>query len=344
MPIPAPQAEPAPPAEVAPETSLDEIVERWWTALAASESAHRAAERAPGGRGLLGGSRPPASERAEVIRLLKQLEHDLNEHSRLLPWLERPSITNRMLGLPAGVRVCIFELDGVLAMSSEVHATAWAETFDRFLLEQAHSHQRPYIPFDPRHDYEDLIAGRPRLEGVRSFLVSRGITLPEGSSDDPPDTLTVHGLANRKNQMLQLHLTRDGVAAFSGSRSYLEAVRMAGLPRVVVSPSANTASILEHAGLTWLVDARVDGSAMEAEHLRPKPAPDTLAAACRLLEVDPAAAAAFETTPAGIAAARAAGVGLIVAVHRHGHGDVLRASEADLVVGDLSDLLDADGG
>ena len=100
------------------------------------------------GAGLLGGTRPPASERAEVIRLLKQLEHDLNEHSRLLPWLERPSITNRMLGLPAGVRVCIFELDGVLTMSSEVHATAWAETFDRFLLEQAHSHQRPYIPFD----------------------------------------------------------------------------------------------------------------------------------------------------------------------------------------------------
>lgn len=327
-----------------PETSLDDIVERWWTALAASEAAHRAAQRAPGGRMPPVTARPPASERAEVIRLLKQLEEDLHQHSRLLPLLEWPSITIRMLGLPAGVRVCIFELDGVLTMSSEVHAGAWAETFDRFLLEQAHAHQRPYIPFDPRHDYDDLVAGRPRLDGVRSFLASRGFTLPEGRADDPPDTLTVHGLANRKNQILQLHLTRDGVGAFSGSRSYLEAVRMAGLPRVVVSPSANTSSILRHAGLSLLVDAQVDGSAMESEHLRPKPAPDTLAAACRLAEIDPAAAVAFETTPAGIAAARAAGVGLVVAVHRHGDADVLRASEADVVVGDLSDLLGVDGG
>ena len=277
-----------------------------------------------------------------MIRLLKQLEHEQHEHSRLLPLLERPSITNRMLALPATVRVCIFELDGVLTMSAEVHAAAWAETFDRFLLEQAHLHQRPYIPFDPVHDYEDLVAGRPRLEGVRSFLVSRGISLPDGGSGDPADALTVHGLANRKNEVLQQHLRRDGVAAFSGSRSYLKAVRMAGLARVVVSPSANTDAILEHAGLTSLVDARVDGSTMEVEHLRPKPAPDTIAAACRLLGVDPQQAAAFETTPAGIAAAGAAGAGHIVAVHRHGDGDVLRASEADVVVGDLSDLLGFD--
>ena len=295
----------------------------------------------PGGRGLDAGTRPPASERAEVIQLLKQLEHEVHEHSRLLPWLERPSVTNRMLGLPPTVRVCIFDLDGVLTMSSEVHAAAWAETFDRFLLEQAHSHHRPYIPFDQRHDYVDLVAGRPRLEGVRSFLVSRGISLPEGGPDDSPDALTVHGLANRKNELLQHHLTRGGVSAFSGSRSYVKAVRMAGLARVVVSPSANTDAILRYAGLTSLVDARVDGSTMEAEHLRPKPAPDTLVAACRMLGVEPHQAAAFETTPAGIAAARVAGARLVVAVHRHGDGDVLRASEADVVVGDLSDLLGA---
>ena len=340
-----PRAErPAPPAAEVPETTLDEIVERWWTALAASESAHRALQRMPGGRGLAVGTRPPASERAEVIRLLRELEHETHQHSRLLPWLERPSVTNRMLGLPPTVRVCIFDLDGVLTMSSEVHAAAWAETFDRFLLEQAHTHHRPYIPFHLRHDYDDLVAGRPRLEGVRSFLVSRGISLPEGSPDDPPDAQTAHGLANRKNELLQHHLSRDGVAAFSGSRSYVKAVRMAGLARVVVSPSANTDAILRHAGLTSLVDAQVDGATMEAEQLRPKPAPDTLLAACRLLKVEPKQAAAFETTPAGIAAARAAGVGLIVAVHRHGDGEVLRASEADVVVGDLSDLLGPDRG
>ena len=188
------KAEPAPPAAVVAETSFDEIVERWWTALAASESAHRAAERVPGGRRLPAGTRPPASERAEVIRLLKQLEHDLNEHSRLLPWLERPSITNRMLGLPAGVRVCIFELDGVLTMSSEVHATAWAETFDRFLQEQAHSHHRPYIPFDTRHDYEDLVAGRPRLGGIRSSSAAAASRFPRGARTTRPTPSPCTGL------------------------------------------------------------------------------------------------------------------------------------------------------
>lgn len=325
------------------ETSLDEIVERWWTALAASESAIRAAQRAPGGRGLLAGIQPRVSERADVIRLLEQLEHELQEHSRLLPWLSRASITNRMLGLPATIRACVFDLDGVLTMSSEVHAAAWARTFDRFLLEQAHLHQRPYVPFDLRHDYDDLVAGRPRLQGVRSFLVSRGLSLPEGSPDDPPEALTVHALANRKNQLLQQHLRRDGVAAFSGSRAYLEAVRMAGIARAVVSPSANTDAILQHAGLTSLIDVQVDGSTMEAEHLRSKPAPDTLVAAGRVLRIEPLQVAAFETTPAGITSARAAGAGFIVAVRRHGDGEVLRASDADVVVGDPSDLLGLGG-
>lgn len=334
----APRAQPAP-TRGPQQTSLDEIVERWWTALAASDSAIRAAQLAPGGRGLLAGVQPPVSERADVIRLLKQLEHELQEHSRLLPLLSTARITNRMLGLPPAVHACIFELDGVLAMSAEVHAAVWAKTFDRFLAEQAHLRQRPYVPFDPRHDYDDLIAGRRRLQGVRSFLVSRGISLPEGSPDDPPRALTVHALANRKNQLLQQHLTRDGVAAFSGSRSYLEAARMAGLARAVVSPSENTDAILRHAGLSSLIDVKVDGSTMEAEHLRAKPAPDTLFAACRLLEIEPSEAAVFETTPFGVAAARAAGMGFVVAVHRHGDGEVLRASEVDVVVGDPSDLL-----
>jgi HAD superfamily hydrolase (TIGR01509 family) len=336
------RAQPPPPR--APEqTSLDEIVERWWTALAASESALRAAQRLPGGRGVLDGVRSATAERAEVIRLLQRLEHDVHEQSRLLPWLTRASITNRMLGLPAAVRACIFDLDGVLTASAEVHAAAWAETFDRFLLEQAHLNQRPYVPFDPRHDYDQFVAGRLRLDGVRSFLVSRGTGLPDGGGDDPPGTLTVNGLANRKNQLLRLRLERDGVAAFSGSRAYVEAVRMAGLALAVVSPSANTGSILRYAGLTPFVDVQVDGSAMQSDQLRPKPAPDTLLAACRQLQLSPQNVAVFETTPSGIAAARAAGVGFIVAVHRHGDGDVLRASEADAVVGDLTDLLGLDG-
>jgi HAD superfamily hydrolase (TIGR01509 family) len=279
-----------------------------------------------------------------VIRLLQQLEHELHQHSRLLPWLVKGGVTNRMLGLPTAARACIFDLDGVLTMSGEVHAAAWAETFDRFLLEQADLHHRPYIPFDQRHDYEDLVAGRPRLEGVRSFLGSRGISLPDGEWDDAPGALTVHGLANRKNQLLQRHLRREGVAAFSGSRSFLEVVRMARLACAVVSPSANTGLFLQLAGLESLIDVQIDGSAIDAAELRRKPAPDTLVAACRRLEVEPPEAVAFETTPAGITAARAAGIGFVVAVHRHGDSDLLRASEADAVVGDLSDLLRIDRG
>ena len=279
-----------------------------------------------------------------MIRLLEQLEHELQEHSRLLPWLSRASITNRMLGLPADdprLRLRPRRRPGDELRGARGRL---GETFDRFLLEQADLHQRPYVPFDPRHEYDDLVAGRPRLQGVRSFLVSRGLSLPEGSPDDPPEALTVHALANRKNQLLQQHLRRDGVAAFSGSRAYLEAVRMAGIARAVVSPSANTDAILRHAGLTSLIDVQVDGSTMEAEQLRSKPAPDTLVAAGRLLRIEPREVAAFETTPAGITAARAAGVGFIVAVRRHGDGEVLRASDADVVVGDPSDLLGLGGG
>jgi HAD superfamily hydrolase (TIGR01509 family) len=262
-------------------------------------------------------------------------------HSRVLPWLGRSTITNRMLGLPSTVRACVFDLDGVLTTSADVHAAAWAETLDRFLLEQAHAQHRPYIPFQTGSDYA-ILAGRPRLEGLRAFLVSRGMSLPEGSSADPPGTLTVHGLANRKNQLLHQRLEHEGVDAFSGSRAYLEALRMAGLARGVVSPSANTGAILRQTGLEPLVDAQIDGSVMEREHLRAKPAPDTLLAACRLLGLDPHETAAFETSPAGVAAARAARVGFVVAAHAE--TDLLRASEADLVVGGLSELLGLDGG
>ena len=329
-----PPGPPDPPEPI----DFDGLVEHWWTALAASESALRAAARMPGGHGVFPGRQPPATERAETMRSLTALGHEIHTDSRLLPWLTAPSVTNRMLGLPPAIAVCIFDLDGVLTTSADVHAAAWAETFDRFLVEQAERHHRPYIPFDRRRDYESLVAERPRRDGVRSFLTSRGITLPEGSPDDPPGTGTIHGLANRKNELLQRRLSREGVIAFAGSRSYVQAVRMAGLHSAVVSPSANTSSILERAGLESLVDASVDGDMIEADHLRPKPAPDLLVTACRLLGVEPGRAAAFETTPAGVVAARAAEVAFVVAVHRTGDGEVLRASNADVVVGDLSEL------
>ena len=177
--------------------------------------------------------------------------------------LSDPTVLSSVCGgaVPGGE----FDLDGALTMSGEVHAAAWAETFDRFLLEQADLHHRPYVPFDPRHDYDDLLAGRPRLDGVRLFLGSRGINLPDGASDDAPGTLSVHGLANRKNQLLQHRLRREGVAVFSGSRSFLEVVRMARLSCAVVSPSANTDLFLKLARLESLIDVQIDGAAIEID-------------------------------------------------------------------------------
>ncbi len=247
-----------------------------------------------------------------------------------------------MLGLPDGVVACVFDLDGVLTTSSTMHALAWAETLDPFLLERAERSHREYVPFDTRTEYPVYIAGRPRLDGVRGFLGSRGIGLPEGADDDPPGGETMHGLANRKNELLQQHLDRQGVAAFSGSRFYLEAARNIGVHRAVVSASANTAEILESAGLAHLIEYTVDGNTIAAEHLRAKPAADTIVAACRRLGVQPGQLAAFETTPAGITAARAAGVRLTVGVDRTGQTEALLAGDADLVISDLAELFEHD--
>jgi beta-phosphoglucomutase-like phosphatase (HAD superfamily) len=244
-----------------------------------------------------------------------------------------------MLGMPADALACIFDPDGVLTTSDEIHAAAWTQVFDVFLVGHAERHHQPFIPFDPTHDYPELVAGRPRRDGIRAFLASRGISLPEGRPADGPGAETVNGLANRKNQVLQRHLSREGVAAFEGSHSYLEAARMARLRRVVVSASANTGIILERAGLGPLVGARVDGHTIAVERLRVKPAPDTLFAACRLVRVEPSRAVAFETSPAGVAAARAAGFAFVVGVARSGEADVLRASDADVVITDLGELL-----
>jgi len=281
------------------------------------------------------------AERAEIVRSLEALGRERHEHSPLVRWLAAPAVTARMLGLPAEVTACVFDLDGVLTTSADTHVAAWSETFDRFLLEQADRHHRPFIAFDRRHDYEDFVAGRPRLDGVRVFLASRGISLPEGDPDDPPGAPTVHGLANRKNRLLQQHLAREGLAALGGSRCYLQAAGMAGLSRAVVSASANTVTFLERAGLADLVDLRVDGTTIDAEGLRPKPAPDMLLAVCRRLEIEPRRVAAFETIPAGVTAARVAGVALAVGVDRSGEAELLRASDVDLVVNDLTELLAA---
>ena len=333
---------PAEPSDAAGRPGLESLAMRWWAALDAARSALHSAGPYIGAQELSSQTHGLAAERSAVIQLIRGMAREQHTASWFVRWLEAPALTRRMLGLPDGVVACVFDLDGVLTTSSTMHALAWAETLDPFLLERAERSHREYVPFDTRNEYQLYIAGRPRLEGVRGFLGSRGIGLPEGANTDPPGTETMYSLANRKNQLLQQHLDRQGVAAFSGSRFYLEAARNIGVHRAVVSASANTAEILESAGLAHLIEYSVDGNAIAAEHLRAKPAPDTIVAACRRLGVQPGQLAAFETTPAGITAARAAGVRLTVGVDRSGQAEALVAGDADLVISDLAELFEHD--
>lgn len=244
-----------------------------------------------------------------------------------------------MLGLPDSVHACLFDLDGVLTPTAEVHAAAWKQMFDGYLRERAQRTGRTFVPFDEKDDYDELVDGKPRYDGVRSFLASRHIDLPEGHDDDPASTETVRGLGNRKNEIVQRLLREEGIEPYEGSLRYLRAARDAGLHRAVVSSSNNCRAVLVAAGIEGLLEARVDGVVAAREHLHGKPAPDTFLAGAKALGVDPAEAAVFEDALAGVAAGRAGGFGFVVGVDRAGQADELRAHGADVVVSDLGELL-----
>jgi beta-phosphoglucomutase family hydrolase len=241
------------------------------------------------------------------------------------------------LGLPPRIRACLFDLDGVLTQTARVHAAAWAEMFDAFLRERAERAGEPFVPFSAR-DYDEYVDGKPRADGVRSFLESRRIAVPEGTPSDPPGTDTIHGLGNRKNDLV-LALLRTGVEVYKGSVRYVRAARDAGLGLAVVSSSANCREILAAAGIEDLFDVQVDGLVAARERLKGKPAPDTFLAAARALRVVPADAAVFEDALAGVAAGQAGRFGFVVGVDRVDHADALRAHGADVVVSDLAELL-----
>ena len=243
-----------------------------------------------------------------------------------------------MLGLPDGVRAGLFDLDGVLTRTASVHAAAWKEMFDDFLREWARQTGEPFVPFDVQADYERYVDGKKRADGVRSFLASRGIDLPEGSPDDPPTAMTVGGLANRKNALVLAKLA-GGVEVYPGSVRYVECMRDAGLGRAVVSSSANARAVLEVTGLADLFDVVVDGMVAEREGLAGKPAPDMFLAAARALGVAPPEAAVFEDSQAGVEAGRAGGFGFVVGVDRTGQAEELLRRGADIVVRDLWDLV-----
>jgi len=245
-----------------------------------------------------------------------------------------------VLGLPDGTRACLFDLDGVLTKTAVVHNAAWKEMFDAYLRERSRRTGEPFVPFDPGRDYDEYVDGKPRADGTRSFLASRGIELPEGSDDDPPSAETIHGLGTRKNEIVLRRIREDGVEAYESSVRYVRAARDAGLHRAVVSSSANCRDVLVAAGIEDLFEARIDGVVAGREHLRGKPAPDTFLAAARALGLGPQEAAVFEDALAGVEAGRAGRFRFVVGVDRTGQADALKKHGADVVVADLAELLD----
>jgi beta-phosphoglucomutase family hydrolase len=244
-----------------------------------------------------------------------------------------------VLGLPDGVTACLFDLDGVLTDTAAVHNRAWKQTFDEFLRRRSDASGEPFVEFDPGADYNAHVDGKKREDGVRAFLASRGVVLPEGTHDDPPHADTVWGVGNRKNELLLATLARDGVEVYEGSRRYLQAARDAGLRRAVVSSSANTEQVLAVTGLADLVELRVDGLTARERSLPGKPAPDTFLAAAADLGVTAAQSVVFEDALAGVQAGRAGDFGWVVGVDRVGQAEALLASGADVVVQDLAELL-----
>ncbi len=246
-----------------------------------------------------------------------------------------------MLGVPDGVKALLFDLDGVLTKTAQVHAAAWKRVFDEFLRTRAQQRGEPFVPFDEVKDYEEYVDGRPRYDGVACFLASRGIELQDGTEEDPPEADTVHGLGMRKNELVLELIERDGVESYEGSVEYVRAAQGAGIARAVVSSSTNAHEVLAAAGIEELFDAVLDGNVARREHLAGKPAPDTYLAGARVLGSEPGEAAVFEDALAGVQAGRAGGFGFVVGVDRLGQAEALRAHGADIVVTDLSDLLRA---
>ncbi|WP_158843604.1 HAD family hydrolase [Saccharothrix deserti] len=236
------------------------------------------------------------------------------------------------LGLPDAITACLFDLDGVLTSTAVLHRRAWRRTFDDLLRPRG---QAPFA----ESDYIRFVDGRPRYDGVREFLASRGITLPEGEPDDPPDRDTVHGVGNRKNDLLEAIIRHEGVTPYAGTVPYLRAVEDAGLGIGVVTSSANARKVLDAAGLTPFVRALVDGVVISRDGLKGKPAPDSFLVGARLLGVNPEHAAVFEDALSGVEAGRAGGFGHVVGVDRTGQREALYAHGADVVVEDLAELL-----
>lgn len=311
------------------EIELDELADHWQFALDAAGSALGASRRTFVADELHARRRRLAEERAAAAKELAALAVDVGAHYR--PWLAPFPLHPSLLGLRESTRACIFDLEGVLTDSGVLHAAAWAEVFDALLLRLSESTGWHFIPFDAVDDYAAYLEGRPRSEGIRLFLQSRGIRLPSE---------VVDGLARQKSEALGRQMHERGVNALPGARHYLEAAGRAHLSRAVVSSSTRTLPILGVAGLPSLVERRVDAEQIASGALRSRPAPDLVLRACELLQVDPSTVVSFTHTPDGVAAARAAGVGVIGVGADEATRERLLAFGAERTVARLADLID----
>ncbi|MFN2388518.1 MAG: HAD family hydrolase [Actinomycetota bacterium] len=237
-----------------------------------------------------------------------------------------------------GFDAVLFDLDGVITSTAEQHFSAWRQVFDEFLARRA-TPAEPFQPFD-RADYNRYVDGMPRYDGVRNFLAARGIELEEGRPDDPPAAETVHGLGNRKNDLVNDIIREQGVEPYAGSVALLRSLRSRDVKTAVVTSSRNCMTVLHAAGIVDLFDARVDGEIAADLGLRGKPAPDTFLAAAERLAVPPARTAVIEDALSGVEAGRAGGFALVVGVDRVGQAEALREHGADVVVSDLAELID----
>jgi beta-phosphoglucomutase family hydrolase len=248
-----------------------------------------------------------------------------------------------MFGLPDGVEACLFDMDGVVTQTATLHAAAWQQMFDEFLRGYAQRTGTAFVPFDAHREYDAYVDGKPRLEGTRSFLSSRGISLPAGTPDDPPGTPTLYGLSNQKNALVLAKIAAGGVQVYDGSIAYIKAVRGQGIATAIVSASANTKQVLESANIEDLFDVRIDGVVAKERGLRGKPAPDTFLAAAEALKVPAAHAVVFEDAQAGVAAGHAGHFAMVVGVDRVGQAAELKEHGADVVVTDVAQLLGGNG-
>jgi beta-phosphoglucomutase family hydrolase len=245
-----------------------------------------------------------------------------------------------VLDLPDSITTCLFDLDGVLTQTAEVHARAWKQMFDEFLRGWYSAAGQPFREFALPDDYEKYVDGKPRRDGVRSFLESRAIELPLGSAEDPPEADTIYGLGLRKNDLVLRLIGDEGVEPYPDAVAFVKEAREQGMGRAVVSSSANCQDVLIAAGIEDLFEAQIDDIVAEREHLPGKPAPDTFLAGARALGAEPAQAAVFEDAEAGVEAGRAGSFGWVVGVDRTGHAAALRAHGADVVVQELTELVE----